>query len=365
MTAIAPAPYQPDVAIPPGETIREMLNAASMPQAELAQRMGRPANKLNEIVKGKRQITADTALELELALGLPASFWLNLEKNYQLIKARLAQDQLLEKESHFLASFPVKEMCKFNWIKKCDDIIAQTRELLSFFGITSFEQLKQIKALAPAWRKAQHKEACEYALATWLWQGTRSAQQITTSAFDPKGLRSQLDTIRSFTRQDPEEFEPTLTKLCAGHGVAVVFVRHLPKSYVGGAAYWLNDRAVIQLSVRGKWADIFWFNFFHELGHVLLHLKSRKRMFLDDKNFSTTSKVEDLEANQFAANTLISEEDYESLLRRSYTRTEVVRQFADEIGIAPGIVVGRLQHEIPALHRSPLNALRIQYDLDD
>jgi HTH-type transcriptional regulator/antitoxin HigA len=365
MTAIAPAPYQPDAAIPPGETIREMLEAASMPQAELAQRMGRPANKLNEIIKGKRQITADTALELELALGLPASFWLNLEKNHQLTKARLAQEQLLEKESHFLASFPVKEMCKLSWIKKCDDIIAQTRELLSFFGITSFEQLKQIKALAPAWRKAQHKEACEYALAAWLRQGMRLAQKITTSAFDPIGLRSRLDTIRSFTRQAPEEFEPALTKLCAGHGVAVVFVRHLPKSYVGGAAYWLNDHAVIQLSVRGKWADIFWFNFFHELGHVLLHLKSRKRIFLDDKKFSVASKIEDLEADQFAANTLIPEADYKVLLSRCYTHPEVVKQFADEIGIASGIVVGRLQHEDPVLHRSPLNKLRIQYDLGD
>ena len=116
MTSIAPAPYEPDVAITPGETIREMLEGASMSQAELAQRMGRPANKLNEIAKGKRQITADTALELELALGLPASFWINLEKSFQLTKARLAQQKRLESESECLAHFPLREMAKFGWI---------------------------------------------------------------------------------------------------------------------------------------------------------------------------------------------------------------------------------------------------------
>lgn len=83
-----PAPYQPDVAIPPSETIQEMLQDMSLSQAELSQRI---AENLNEIVQGKQQITAEVSLELELAFGLPASFWLNLEKNYQLTKARLSQ----------------------------------------------------------------------------------------------------------------------------------------------------------------------------------------------------------------------------------------------------------------------------------
>jgi len=366
MTAIAPAPYQPDVAIPPGETIREMLNAASMPQTELAQRMGRPANKLNEIIKGKRQITADTALELELALGLPASFWLNLEKNFQLTKARLAQEHLLEKESHFLSYFPLCEMRKLGWItrwdiKKADEKIAQTRELLSFFGIAAFDQLKEIKSLAPAWRKAQGKEASHYALAAWVRQGIRRAQVISTNTFDAAGLRAQIATLRSFTQQDPEDFETRLVELCATHGVAVTFVPHLPKSYVNGAAYWLGDKVVIQLSLRFKWADIFWFNFFHELGHVLLHLKTRKGAFLDDESVSGSSDSIEVEANQYAANTLIPERDYTKLLLRNYRSAKVVQQFADDIGISAGIVVGRLQFD-RHLHPSQLIELKTQFE---
>jgi plasmid maintenance system antidote protein VapI len=323
--------------------------------------MGRPANKLNEIIKGKRQVTADTALELELALGSPASFWLNLEKNFQLAKARLAEERLLECESKSLSRFPVREMAKFRWIRKCDDLVSQTRELLSFFGIATFEQLKRVKSLAPAWRKAKNKQACEYALAAWLQQGMRQVRGIETGAFSPRALRTQLAKIRSFTRQDPKDFEPALVNLCAANGVAVTFVPHLPRSYVNGAAYWFGDRVVIQLSLRFKWADIFWFNFFHELGHVLLHLKTKKRPFLDEKDLRGTSDVAELEANTFAANTLIPETDYEALLRRRYDRREVVQEFADEIGIAPGIVVGRLQFQ-GLLHPSQLIDLKTQFD---
>ena len=345
MTSIAPAPYESDVAIAPGETIREMLEEASMSQVELAQRMGRPANKLNEIVKGKRQITADTALELELALGLPASFWINLEKNFQLAKARLAQRKRLESEAKHLANFPLREMAKFGWITRDRDAAKQTREMLQFFGIATFGQLKEVRSLMPAWRKGQGKKASEYALAAWSRAGIREAQSIEVGPFDPQGLRSNIEVIRAYTRQDPVDFQLALVELCAQHGVAVRFVPHLPKSYVNGAAYWLNDRAVIQLSLRFKWADIFWFSFFHELGHVLLHLTARRSSFLDENGFSSGASDEEAEADRFAADTLIPPVSYAKLLLSSFTQPAVIRRFAEDIGVSPGIVVGRLQFD--------------------
>ena len=273
---------------------------------------------------------------------------------------------MLEKESHSLSFFPLPAMRKFGWItscniKKAEEKIAQTRELLSFFGIATFDQLKEIKSLAPVWRKAQGKEACQYALAAWVQQGMRLAQAITAKPFDPVGLRAQIATLRSFTRQDPEDFESALVELCARHGVAVTFVPHLPKSYVNGAAYWLGDKTVIQLSLRFKWADIFWFSFFHELGHVLLHLKTRKNTFIDNEGDSRNSDVMEAEANQFAANTLIPERDYTKLLSRNYRDPKVVQQFADDIGISAGIAVGRLQFD-DHLHPSQLIELKTQFE---
>ena len=170
--------------------------------------------------------------------------------------------------------------------------------------------------------------------------------------------------MRALTAQDPDVFEPALKAICAQYGVAVVFVPHLPKSYASGAAYRLYDKVVIQLSLRYRWADIFWFNFFHELGHVLLHLAKRKGVFVDDKDFTAESENLETEANDFAATTLIANDDFESLTSRPFSRAAVVRAFADEIGIAPGIVVGRLHHE-GLLARSWLVNLRCQYDWRD
>src|SRR6266853_690449 len=117
MTEIASRPYEPDVAVPPGATLRELIAAKGMTQQELAERMSRPPNKVNEILHGKRAVTVETALELELVLGWPASFWLEREKNYQLAKARLAAEAELQGQTEVLKKFPDLEMVKLGWIK--------------------------------------------------------------------------------------------------------------------------------------------------------------------------------------------------------------------------------------------------------
>lgn len=78
----------PDIAIPPGEYLAEEIGARGLSQKELAKRMGRPANAINEIINGKKAIIAETALQLETVMPeIPARFWMNLEADYQLTKA--------------------------------------------------------------------------------------------------------------------------------------------------------------------------------------------------------------------------------------------------------------------------------------
>ena len=141
MAEIAPRPYEPDVAVPTGATIRDVIEAKGMSQQELAARMRRPPNKINEILQGKRAVTVETALELEMVLGWPADFWLAREKNYQLAKARLAAEPGLQAQVQMLKKFPINAMAKLGWIKKLSRPVAQVHELLAYFGITSFEQL--------------------------------------------------------------------------------------------------------------------------------------------------------------------------------------------------------------------------------
>ena len=356
MSTIEPTEYKPDVALPPGLTILEKVREKGMTQTELAERMGRPLNKVNEIVKGKRAITPETAQELEFVLGFPAHFWLKLEADYQLAQRRLDTESHLREESKSLNLFPMREMIKLGWLEKGRDDIQTTLNLLKFFGIASFANLKNPTVMGAVFRKSQIKEACNYALAAWLRNGEIEAEAIKTSNFDGSGLVANINKMRSLSLLQPDKFIVELTEICLNHGIAVVLVPHLPKSYASGASYWVGDKAVIQLSLRFRTNDHFWFSFFHELGHILLHGKNST--FIDD--FAKSDDDKELQANNFSGKCLIPPQHYDRLKRTNFHQASVVTKFADEIGIAPGIVVGRLQHD-GLIGYNILNSLKIKF----
>ncbi|HSB82571.1 MAG TPA: ImmA/IrrE family metallo-endopeptidase, partial [Candidatus Methylomirabilis sp.] len=143
------------------------------------------------------------------------------------------------------------------------------------------------------------------------------------------------------TLQSPDAFQPELVRLCAESGVAVVFVPELPRLRVSGAARWISPRkALIQLSLRYKTNDHLWFSFFHEAGHILLH--GKRSMFIDDGDGSDGKEAE---ANTLAANFLIPPAIYERLKATNPPTEPAVLQASKEAGVAPGIIVGRLQHD--------------------
>jgi Zn-dependent peptidase ImmA (M78 family) len=187
-------------------------------------------------------------------------------------------------------------------------------------------------------------------VATWLRLGELTAASIECEPYDARKFRATLGRIRSLTRQLPELFEPEVVRLCATSGVAVVFVPEIKGTRASGAARWLTPaKALIQLSLRHKSDDHLWFSFFHEAGHILLH--SKKETFITSKRDSTDSAAvatdeieeEETEADSFAATWLIPKR-FEPQLSGMRTDSEI-RRFADELGIAPGIVVGRLQKD--------------------
>lgn len=102
--------YNPGFVTPPGDTLAELLEERKMTQSELAQRMGRPIKTINGIIRGKKAITAETAVQLERVLGAPASFWLSREQRYQEYRARLAADDALRTQEAWLDHFPIKDM---------------------------------------------------------------------------------------------------------------------------------------------------------------------------------------------------------------------------------------------------------------
>lgn len=332
--------YRPDVAIPPGETLRETLEVIGMSQAELGRRSGRPLKTINEIVMGKTAISADTALQLERVLGIEAAFWSNLERQFQETKAALRANQETAKQTIKAKHFPYTEMAEMGWVPRVADPVGRTQALFSFFGVNSFSALD--KTYAAAFRRSGSFKASREALLAWLRQGEIIAKTISTKPFDHAAFEKFLHVARTYTTTAPEEFYPKLAGGCAACGVRLVLVPALSKTHVDGAARWLGKgRALIQLSVRYKWDDRFWFSFFHEAGHLLLH--GTRQTFVDERVDARDRQEE--EASRFAGDLLIPSEEYQRWVHFRDLSRAAILQFARRIGVAGSIVLGRLQHD--------------------
>ena len=334
-----------DMPIPPGEVLEEELEARGMTQKELAARLDRPAQVINEIIKAKKAITPDTAIGLEKALGIDAYFWTNLEGDYRMTLARNRDREMLTANVGWLKDYPIREMIKRGWIQAGRDRPDKLRALLNFLGVASAEPLSYQQAVGFRITESAQQEVSPGALAVWLRKGELDAQEVATADYDENVFREALSQIRRMTSQPPREFIPAMSALCADAGVVHCMVQELPKSGANGATRWLTDRkALIQMSIRNKWADIFWFTFFHEACHLLNH-RTQRRIVIDGLEGDPDTEEIEAEADRFASDFLIAPEKWRDFCDEDSFTADPVRGFAQSVGIAPFIVVGRLQKE--------------------
>lgn len=353
--------YVPSEVSPPGDTLLEVLEERGLTQSELAERTGRPRKTINEIIKGKAAITPETALQLERVLGVPASFWNTREAHYREALAKRDEVERFSTEIEWVAKFPLREMVKHRLIPPCPDKMGYLYALLHFFGVASPAQWQTVwheAALSGlAFRRAKTNN--EYALSVWLRCGQIVAEQAPCAEYSAESFRSSLKEIRKMTSLPPSQFQPRLEELCGQCGVVVAFTRELPGSGASGATFWImgHSRPVLMLSLRYKTDDHLWFTFFHEAAHILLH--GKREMFVEGLNSENTRESE---ANRAAADFLISPERLRTFLAKPGSIShERIERFAAELEIAPGIVVGRLQHE-KILPRTHCNALKRRLD---
>lgn len=334
--------YTPDRVSPPGDTLQETLEALGLSQIDLARRIGRTTKNVNQVVKGKAPILAAMAIQLERVLGVPADFWLAREQHYRESLARATADEELEEETNWPARFPLKEMIGLGWIKAAATV-GQLKELLRFFGIASPDRFDEVcSATGVAFRLSPAFKADPYALAAWLRRGETEAQGIECAPFDGAAFQLALEQVRTLTAKLGPNFVDDVQALCAKAGVAVVVVPELPKCRTSGATRWLSPRkAMLQLSLRYKRDDRFWFSFFHEAGHIVRH--GRKLVFIDDGSRGDNALEE--EADAFARDLLIPPADYRRFRAEARFDEPSIQRFARSLRIAPGIVVGRLQHD--------------------
>lgn len=352
--------FYTDSPIHPGEHLKDTLASFGLSQTELSNRIGKSRKVINEIISGKAPIAPSTAILLERVLNVPAHVWNNLQRNFDLNIAYLSEQVKIKKESKLLSYFPIRQMIKFGWIPECMSNEEKVKNLLSFFCVSSLMNIEN--SLSVQFRRSIRDNISKEALYAWIRQGEYEVRKIETSTYDKIGLQKCLSELRNLTNVSPELFQPEVKRICAGVGVAVVFVPELPKTYINGATFWFDGfkKSALLLSLRFKTNDNLWFSFFHELGHIILHRK--KENFLDISGLKLTGedRIKEKEADTFAANILIPDAKWNDFKYSvPYTRQKIL-QFSQDIAIAPGIVVGRLQKE-ELLPYSHLNGLKEKY----
>lgn len=338
--------YQSDLAIHVGEFLAETIESIGMSQTELAKRMNRPHQAINEIVAGKKSVTPQTALELESVTKVPAHIWMGLETEYQMVKAKQEELKQLSKESELLPLFPYLELMKLNLVKSTRNALEKVAELKKFFGIADLGQLSHIKAYQPAFRVGNKEKVSGEAIAAWIQTGIILAKSIKTSPYNEQKLTLLLPVIRKLVNEaDVNDAISKIKIILAECGVALILLPHFKKTHVHGTTFWSENatKAVIMMSLRGGFSDIFWFSFFHELGHILKH--DKRELFLDDGHNSDNLNKQENEANEFASEILIPKKDYEVFIAKGIFMTTSIEKFSRTIDIKPSIVVGRLMHD--------------------
>lgn len=340
------------IAVPPGATIKEQLEDRGMSQKEFAARMGMSEKHISKLINGEVQLTPETAVKLEMVLGVPAKFWNNLEADYREKIIMADEENKMDEEAEIARKLPYSEMAKLGWIQKTEKITEKVIYLRKFFGVANLSLLGNEQIMRIACRRLAITEKSDLALMAWVQEAEIRARDVQTSPINMKRLLNTIPEIRKMTVLAPEEFCPKMMECLADCGIALVFLPHLKGSFLQGASFMDGNKIVVGLTARGKDADRFWFSLFHELAHIVLgHVRQPEG----------TSEDDEKAADKWSEDTLIAPDDFESFrIAGDYSEQSVIR-FARAQGIAPGIVVGRMQAE-ELIGHNQLNYLKEKYE---
>ena len=335
--------YKPVVAFHPGEFLYERLDELGMSQKEFAVRTNKPEKTIVAVIKGRSSITSEMAVVFEQVLKTPAFMWLNLQREYDEFVARENYKLAMNESIAWAKLFPIKEMVDKGWIAVKDNWNEKTNELLSFFGIAnpkSWQDYFLNHKLNLAFRISLNHTKNPYAISAWLRKGEIQVAQIETQPYSEEKLKSRLPLLKQLMKEQPGDFFQKIQALCLEAGVKVVFTPALRNAPINGATRWIGDRPIVQMSCRYKKNDRFWFSFFHEIGHIILH--GKKEIFLD--GYSENQEKEK-EADKFAVNWTFSIDEENELLKKNPLTEDTILKFAEKCNTHPAMIIGRLQHK--------------------
>lgn len=355
--------FEPDWFSPPGDTIATLMARRHMTIPAAAAALGCDPMTVRGLLAGVVEVDMRIAKKLAEALGGSVDFWRRRQVTYEAALERAAGRLSPEETTTWLRHLPLKDMADYGWRETPARRASAIKRYLAYFGVTSpkeWERRYTSSINDIKFRSSPSFTSKAGPLSAWLRQSEIEAALVPCDKWDADVLRKRLPEIRALTnKRQPRSFIPQLREIFASAGVAVVFVRTPPGCSASGATKFLSDdKAMVALSFRYLSDDHFWFTVFHEIGHLLLHGKSAT--FVEGQDWTD---VREQEANRFAANILIPIHSQEELADLPAKKEPVIR-FAVRSGIAPGIVVGQMQH-LGNARRDQLNFLKRRYDWND
>ena len=338
---MADTAVHPNWASPPGETILALLHAKGVNLDVFRLEVGLDKTQTSELFAGVLPITPLIAKSLAKSLGSTARFWLERQKQYRENLKQLAavQPELTE----WGAQFPLKKMIESGWLHRPHAKSDEAFELLDYFDIETVDEWREKYPARLGLTKFRTSDTFQNDLPTtlaWIRRGELLAEGIECATWNRAAFQSSLSELKPLSKiTSPEEFLPILQNHCARHGVAVVVARGIPGCAASGATLMLSKKkALLLLSARFLSDDQFWFSFFHEAGHLVLH---ENEPHIEQHGASTPEQ--EAEANAFAQK-LILEPAGEGVLRDMKISPLSIARLARQCNISNGLVVGQLQN---------------------
>lgn len=334
---------------PPGEFIKEELEARGWAQDDLAAILGRPSRLVSELITAKRGITPETARGLGSAFGTSAQLWMNLESMYRLWKTDTEQE-LVERRAILYTKAPVRLMIKRGWIEDSNNIDVLETRLRDFYGFT--DNLQEPQFFAHVARKSASYRQLTALQNAWLYRASRLAKAVSAADFSKARFKDMLEQLKLFL-PNPEDVGK-IPRLLAESGIRFIIIEPFPQSKIDGATFWMNNSyPVVVLSLRYDRIDWFWHTLVHELEHVKNgDGKNNDNFALDidlvaERASSSDNRPQyEVKADERAISFLVPQEELDNFIMRIkplYSKTKIVG-FADRVHVHPGIVVGQLQH---------------------
>lgn len=339
--------YKDIMAFHPGYYVAEIIEDMGVTQAEFAMRMGTTSKTLSQLINGQANISNDLAQKLSTMLGTSIEFWLNLQTAFDEKVIEINKAMTIDEQAEIVAVIDYSYFVKLVNLPVVRTMREKIENLCSFFKIADLRILRQDDFLVnfrSGITTVEEKNIINSR--AWLQTALNVASEIETAQFNAEKLKGYVPEIRRMTLQEPEVFLPRLREIFSECGVAFVLLPYLKNSGINGAVKWINqDRVVLAMNDRRLNADTFWFSLFHEIKHVLQQKTKTVFVSANKQDMKALDDKLETEADFFSQNILIPAKEYRQFAPSKYTSDAEIIAFAKRIGIHPGVVAGRLQHD--------------------